>query len=172
MEQQKRIGKLNILGSTLAFLITAYITVIYILIMAGSTPGCLAYEITRPDYAPYFMGRFVTVVIMYLCCLVNLISIPAYIAYKAKGREYDAKKKRVLGIAQVVSSVVMFILIIVFWTSCGAAFDSNMATPFATPYRIIELILSILQVAAVLLTTLYSVDNDVIRTLKKKYNKI
>lgn len=172
MEQQKRIGKLNILGSTLAFLITAYITVIYILLMAGSEPGCLAYEITRPDYRMYFMLRFVVVVLMYVCCLVNLISVPAYIAYKARGNEYDAKKQRVLGIAQVISSVAMFVLIIIFWNACGAAFVSDMKTPFATPYRIIELILSILQVGAVLLTTLYSVDNDVIRTLKKKYNKI
>lgn len=172
MEQQKRIGKLNILGSTLAFLITAYITVIYILLMAGDDYGCLAYEITRPEFSAYFMLRFIVVVLMYVCCLVNIISIPAYIAYKAKGREYDAKKKRVLGIMQVISSVVMFILVIIFWNACGAAFDPDMKTPFATPYRIIELVLSILQVGAVLLTTLYSVDNDVIRTLKKKYNKI
>ena len=86
MEQQRKTGKLNLLGSGLAFVITAYITVIYILLMAGSTPGCLAYEITT-DYAAYFALRFVVVILMYVCCAVNLVTIPSYLVMKRKGLE-------------------------------------------------------------------------------------
>ena len=42
MENQKT-GKLNILGSGLAFLITVYIGVIYILLMSGGGSGNIAY---------------------------------------------------------------------------------------------------------------------------------
>ncbi len=171
MEQQRKTGKLNLLGSGLAFLITVYITVIYILLMVGSTPGCLAYEITT-DYAGQFALRFVVVVLMYVCCAVNLVTIPSYFVMKTKNMEWEITRRRVFGGASFVSSVVMFVLVIIFTVASGSAFDANMATPFATPYRIVEIVLTVLQVGAILLTLLYSVSNDALRTLKRKYNKI
>lgn len=171
MEQQRKIGKLNLLGSGLAFVITAYITVIYILLMAGSTPGCLAYEITT-DYAAYFALRFVVVILMYVCCAINLVTIPSYLVMKRKGLEWERTRRRVFGAASLISSVVMFILVIIFTSACGAVFNSDMSSPFATPYRIIEIVLTVVQVGAVLLTLLYSVSTDALIALKRKYNKM
>lgn len=171
MEQQRKTGKLNLLGSGLAFIITAYITVIYILLMVGDTPGCLAYEITT-DYASYFAFRFVVVILMYVCCAVNLVSLPAYLVMKTKGLEWERTRRRAFGAASLISSVVMFALVIMFWSGCGSVFDGNMATPFATPYRIIETVLTVVQVGMVLLTLLYSVNTDALVALKKKYNRI
>ena len=170
MEQQRKTGKLNLLGSILAFVITVYVTVIYILLMAGSEPGCLAYEITT-DYAGYFALRYAVVILMYVCCAVNLVTIPSYYVMKRKGLEWERKRRRAFGAASLISSVVMFVLVIIFMNASGSAFDGNMSTPFATPYRIIEIILTVIQVGAVLLTLLYSVSTDVLRTLKRKYNK-
>lgn len=171
MEQQRKTGKLNLLGSGLAFVITAYITVIYILLMAGSTPGCLAYEITT-DYAGYFALRFVVVILMYVCCAVNLVTLPSYLVMKRKGLEWERTRRRVFGAASLISSVVMFILVIIFTSACGAVFNSDMSSPFATPYRIIEIVLTVVQVGAVLLTLLYSVSTDALIALKRKYNKM
>ena len=171
MEQQRKTGKLNLLGSGLAFLITAYLTVIYILLMMGSIPGCLAYEITT-DYAGHFVLRFVVVVLVYVCCAVNLMTIPSYLVMKTKGLEWENNRRRIFGAASLISSAVMFVLVIMFTVASGSVFESDMATPFATPYRIIEIVLTVIQIAAVLLTLIYSVNNDALRVLKKKYNKI
>ena len=140
MEQQK-IGKLNILGSFVAFAITVYIGVIYILLMAGTGRGNIAYEITT-DYAGYWMFRFVICILMYVCCIVNVIAIPSYFALKSKNSESPVRK--FMGLAQFIAS----------------------------GYRIAELICAIVQIAAVLLTSLYTASNDQMKRLKKKYNKL
>lgn len=171
MEQQRKTGKLNLLGSGLAFIITAYITVIYILLMVGSTPGCLAYEITT-DYAPYFALRFVVVILMYVCCAVNLVTIPSYLVMKSKNMGWEVTRRRAFGAASLIASIAMFVLAIIFTAACGSAFNATMTTPFATPYRIIEIVLTVVQVGAVLLTLIYSVSTDALRALKKKYNKL
>lgn len=115
MENQK-IGKLNILGSGLAFLITVYIGVIYILLMSGGGSGNIAYEITT-DYAGYWAYRFVICILMYVCCIVNVIAIPSYFALKSKNSSSPARK--FMGAAQLVSAVVMLVLVIMFWTAQG-----------------------------------------------------
>lgn len=171
MEQQRKSGKLNLLGSGLAFLFTVYITVIYILLMAGSEPGCLAYEITS-DYAGSFAFRFAVVVIMYLCCAVNLVSIPVYLVLKIKGMNRNVTRRRAFGAASLIASVVMLVLAIMFTVASGAVFDSDMSSPFATPYRIIDIVVTALLIGAVLFTLLYSVSTDALRTLKKRYNKV
>ena len=170
METQRRSGKLNLLGSGIAFVITVYMTVLYILLMAGSTPGCLAYEITT-DYAPYFMLRFVVVILMYVCCAVNLVSIPTYLVMKSKNMDWEAPRRRVFGAASFIASVLMLVLVIIFTAANGAVWNGDMSTPFATPYRVIEIVLASVQIGAVLLTLLYSVSTDALRALKKKYNK-
>lgn len=168
MEHQKT-GKLNILGSGLAFLITVYVGVIYILLMAGNQPGNIAYEIGT-DFAGYWAFRFVICILMYLCCAINVIAIPSYFALKSKNS--DSPVRKYMGIAQIVSSVVMLVLVIMFWSAQGNVFDGDTSSPFATPYRIVELIFALLQIAGVLLTVFYTASNDVIKKLKKKYNKL
>lgn len=168
MENQKT-GKLNILGSGLAFLITVYIGVIYILLMSGGGSGNIAYEITT-DYAGYWAYRFVICILMYVCCIVNVIAIPSYFALKSKNSSSPARK--FMGAAQLVSAVVMLVLVIMFWTAQGPIFDGDVSTPFATPYRIIELIFAILQLPALVLTVLYTANNDMMKKIKKKYNKM
>ena len=168
MEQQKT-GKLNILGSGVAFLVTIFVGVIYILLMAGNAPGNIAYEIGT-DYAGYWAFRFVICILMYLCCVVNVIAIPSYFALKSKDSQSPVRK--FMGAAQIIASVVMLILVIMFWSSQGSVFDGSASTPFATPYRILELIFTILQIGGVLLTVLYSASGDMLRKLKKKYNKL
>lgn len=168
MEQQK-IGKLNILGSFVAFAITVYIGVIYILLMAGTGRGNIAYEITT-DYAGYWMFRFVICILMYVCCIVNVIAIPSYYALKSKNSESPVRK--FMGLAQFIASVAMLALVIMFWAAQGPVFIADGSTPFATGYRIAELICAIVQIAAVLLTSLYTASNDQMKRLKKKYNKL
>ena len=77
-----------------------------------------------------------------------------------------------MGAAQLVSAVVMLVLVIMFWTAQGPIFDGDVSTPFATPYRIIELIFAILQLPALVLTVLYTANNDMMKKIKKKYNKM
>ena len=91
---------------------------------------------------------------------------------KRKGLEWERTRRRVFGAASLISSVVMFILVIIFTSACGAVFNSDMSSPFATPYRIIEIVLTVVQVGAVLLTLLYSVSTDALIALKRKYNKM
>ena len=109
---------------------------------------------------------------MYVCCAVNLVTIPSYLVMKRKGLEWERTRRRVFGAASLISSVVMFILVIIFTSACGAVFNSDMSSPFATPYRIIEIVLTVVQVGAVLLTLLYSVSTDALIALKRKYNKM
>lgn len=168
MEQQKT-GKLNILGSGVAFLVTVYVGVIYILLMAGNAPGNIAYEIGT-DYAGYWAFRFVVCILMYLCCAVNVVAIPSYFALKSKNSDSPAKK--FMGIAQIAATACMLVLVIMFWSAQGSVFDGDASSPFATPYRILELIFTILAIAGVLLTVFYTASGDVLKKLKKKYNKL
>ncbi len=168
METNKT-GKLNILGSGVAFLVTVYIGIIYILLMAGTKSGNIAYEITT-DYAQYWAFRFAVCIIVYICAIVNVAAIPSYFALKAKNSSHPAKKY--MAIAQIAASSVMLIAVIMFWSAQGGIFNGDVSTPFATPYRIIELILAILQLGGVVLTTLYSANSDIMLRLKKKYNKV
>ena len=166
--ETKKIGKLNMLGSGLAFLITVYIGIIYILLMAGSSEGNIGFEMTT-GYAGYWAFRFVVCILVYLCALVNIVAIPAYFALKAKGSDHPALKG--FGATQIIASIVMLIAVIMFCSAQGPIFDADVSTPFATPYRIVELILAILSVGGVILTTVYTANSDVIHSLKKKYNK-
>ena len=100
--ETKKIGKLNILGSAIAFLITLYIGIIYILLMAGTQEGNIAYEITT-GYASHWMFRFVVCILMYVCVIVNLISITAFFILKATKPNHKAKSYAL--IAQIVASI-------------------------------------------------------------------
>lgn len=164
----KKTGKLNILGSGVAFLITVFIGVIYILLMAGSEAGNLAHEITT-DYAGYWALPFVVCILMYLCCLTNIVAIPAYYALKSKNSSSPAKKAT--GIAQIVASAVMLVLVIIFWSWQGGIFNGDASTPFATQYRILELIFAIAQIGLIVLTMAYSPRSDTLSQLKKKQRK-
>lgn len=166
--ENKKIGKLNVLGSGIAFLIALYIGIIYILLMAGTKPGNIAYEITT-GYASHWMFRFVVCIATYVFVIVSLVSIPAYFTLKA----VDSKHKA-LGfarIAQFVGTVGLLICVILFWVAQGPIFIKALETPFATPYRIVELVLAIVAIAGVVLTTIYSPSSDIMLALKKKHNK-
>ena len=167
MKQQK-IGKLNILGSAVAFLVTVYIAILYILLMAGSGKGNIAYEITT-DYASYWMLRFVVCILMYVACAVNLFSIPAYFILKFRNSISDFRKG--VAIAQVAASVLILVFVIMFWSAQGPVFITNAGSPFATAYRISELILSIIMIGAVLLTIFYSANDDQLIAIKKSHNR-
>lgn len=168
MEKQKA-GKLNILGSLIAFCVTVYVLVIYILLMVGDTPGCIAFEMTT-DFAGDWAYRFVLVILMYICCAVNIISIPAYFALKTIGSKHPARKY--FGIAQITSSIVMLVLAIMFWATFGLVFNGSASTPFGTGYRIMEIILIPVMIGMLFLTVLYTPGNDMLKQIKKKYNKI
>lgn len=161
----KKTGKLNILGSGVSFLFTVYIGIIYILLMAGNTPDSIGYEITS-SHAGFWAFPFVLCLFMYIACIVNIVAIPAYYALKAKNSTSSLKKYT--AIAQVISSIVMLLVVIMFWAWQGNIWNGNAKTPFATSYRIVELIFTLVQIGLVLLTIIYSPRSDSLRQLKNR----
>lgn len=164
----KKTGKLNILGSGLAFLITVYTGIIFILLMAGNTPDSIGYEISS-SHAGYWAFPFVLCIFMYLACIVNVVAIPTYYALKSKNSSSPIMKYT--AVAQVIASIVILLVVIMFWSWQGGIWNGNANTPFATPYRIIELCLSIAQIGLIFLTIFYSPRSDTIRQLKNRQKK-
>ncbi len=164
----KKTGKINIAASGLALLMTIYIGVIYILLMIGDTPNSIAYEIGT-DYVGNWVFPFILCIFMYLACLANVLALPTYYALKSKNSSSPVKKASV--IAQIFSSVVILLVVIMFWSWQGGIWYGDIGTPFATPYRIIELIFAIVQVGLVILTILYSPRTDTVRQLKNRKKK-
>lgn len=164
----KKTGKLNILGSGVSFLFTVYIGIIYILLMAGNTPDSIGFEITS-SHAGYWAFPFILCLFMYIACIVNVLAIPAYYALKSKNSASRLKKHA--AIAQVIASIVMLLVVIMFWSWQGGIWYGDAKTPFATPYRVIELCFTIAQIGLILLTIIYSPRSDTLRQLKNRQKK-
>ncbi len=163
------IGKLNILASVLAYLIAVYVLVMYIILMTGNKPDTIAFEIVSDNWVNW-VYRFILVVLMYVCELVNLVAIPVYLVFKAK--KIKPAEKKILAIAQVAASFVMLLLVILFWTSFGVLYKGDMNSPFATPYRILEVIFVPIMAGLQLFNILYAPSDDIMKQLKKQRNKI
>lgn len=170
MEQKSLgIGKLNILASSLAFLFVTYILVIYITLMVGDSPNTIAFEIVS-DYAINWVYRFILVLLVYLCVLSLFISIPGYLVLKAKNIKNSTR--RVFAITQVAATLVMLLCVILFWSTFGVLFNADMSTPFATPYRILEVIFVPIVLGLLMFSIFYAPSSDILKKLKKQKNKI
>lgn len=162
-----KIGILNGIASIIAFLFTVYITVIYIVAMTGNEANTIAYEIMS-DNAINWVYRFVLVLLVYVCCLANLISIPGYLLLKRNG----SGLARTFAFIQIISSTLMLLFVILFWASFGPIFISDLNMPFATVYRILEVIFIPVMIGLMIFNILYTPSDDVMRKLKKRVDKI
>ena len=66
----------------------------------------------------------------------------------------------------------MFVFVLMFWGAYMPVFDGDVSSPFATPYRIIEMLIALLQIGMVLLAVLYTPTNDMMKKLKREHRRI
>ncbi len=163
------IGKLNLLASAVAFLFAVYILIVYIALMTGNKPNTIGYEIMS-DYAHNWIYRFVLVLVMYFCILVNFVSIPSYLFLK--GRKSGSPAKKYFAAAQLAATGVMLLAAILFWASFGPLFSGDMASPFATQYRILEVIFIPVMAGVQIFNIAYAPSDDMMKQLKKQHNRI